>query len=299
MHTIHDDEKLNSMQIAMMQALSNIVGCDCPGEKPGDYRDSEGLLICGVCGQRKEVRREVPYLGVRIHRRNCECEEIRLREKERTMRIAKELEMVNELLEYSIVDTRFKESKFENFKLTENNEHQLRVAEGYVKRFDDMFRRNKGLLFYGEPSTGKTFLASCIANALLEKRVPLIVTSMLKITAGSGPFSKEEDGRKIFLSKMNAAKVIFIDDLGTERDTPYKLEQVFEFFDSRYAAKKPMIVTTNMSMWQMQNESNIRMRRVYERLFEVCHPVEFTGPSWRWKAAEDGFDEIENILLKE
>lgn len=85
----------------------------------------------------------------------------------------------------------------------------------------------------------------------------------------------------------------------TERDTPYKMEQVFEVIDSRYGAKKPMIVTTNLSLQQMQNEPNIRQRRVYERIFEVCHPVEFNGPSWRWKAAENDYDEIEKLLLGE
>ena len=281
---------------AMMEGLSKMIGCDCPGEAPGDYRDADGLLVCGVCGQHKEIRRDVPYLGIRIHPRNCECENRRLREEEEAKKIAKEREAVRELFKYSLIDDRFKESRFENFIRNEYNVRQLMIAQRYVERFDEMFRRNKGLLFYGEPSTGKTYLASCIANALMDKRIPIIVTSLIKLTSSAGPFSKDEEKRRILLEKMNAARVMFIDDLGTERDTPYKMEQVFEIIDSRYGAKKPMIVTTNLSLQQMQNEPNIRQRRVYERIFEVCHPVEFNGPSWRWKAAEDDYDEIEKLL---
>lgn len=290
---------MTTLATAMMEGLSKMVGCDCPGERPGDYRDSEGLLVCGVCGQRKEVRRDVPLIGIRVHPRNCECEERRLREEEEAKKIAKEREAVKELFKYSLIDERFKESRFENFIQNEHNARQFKIAQRYVDRFDEMFRRNKGLLFYGEPSTGKTYLASCIANALLDKRIPIIVTSLIKLTSSSGPFSRDEDKRRILLEKMNAARVLFIDDLGTERDTPYKMEQVFEVIDSRYGAKKPMIVTTNLSLQQMQNEPNIRQRRVYERIFEVCHPVELNGPSWRWKAAENDYDEIEKLLLGE
>ena len=293
------EKDMTTLATAMMEGLSKMLGCDCPGERPGDYRDSEGLLVCGVCGQRKEVRRDIPHIGIRVHPRNCECEERRLREEEEAKKIAKEREAVKELFKYSLIDERFKESRFENFIQNEHNARQFKIAQRYVDRFDEMFRRNKGLLFYGEPSTGKTYLASCIANALLDKRIPIIVTSLIKLTSSSGPFSRDEDKRRILLEKMNAARVLFIDDLGTERDTPYKMEQVFEVIDSRYGTKKPMIVTTNLSLQQMQNEPNIRQRRVYERIFEVCHPVEFNGPSWRWQAAENDYDEIEKLLLDE
>lgn len=293
------EKDMTAFATAMMEGLSKMLGCDCPGEAPGDYRDEEGLLVCGVCGQRKEVRRDVPYLGIRVHPRNCECEERRLREKEEADRIAKENDAVKALFKFSLIDDRFKESRFENFIQNEHNARQLKIAKNYVERFDEMFRRNKGLLFYGEPSTGKTYLASCIANALLEKRVPIIVTSLIRLTSSASPFSQDEDKKRLLLSKMNAARVLFIDDLGTERDTPYKMEQVFEVIDSRYGAKKPMIVTTNLSLRQMQNEPNLRQRCVYERIFEVCHPVEFSDPSWRWKAAEDDYDEIEKLLLGE
>lgn len=291
------DDKMTPAGAAMMQSLVNMVGYDCPKEENGDYRNEEGLLVCGVCGKRKERRLNVPYLGERVVPTLCACGEEKIRREEEEKVRREEQKRCDDLFSFSLIDDRFKESTFENFKINEYNQRQFKLAKRYVEKFEEMYARNKGLLFYGEPSTGKTYLASCIANALLKKRVPLIVTSIIKLTSASGPFSKEAEEQRLLVRKMNAARLLVIDDLGTERETDYKMEQVFEIIDSRYGAKRPMIITTNLSLYQMQHEPNMRKRRVYERIFEICHPVEFTGPSWRWNTAEKDYDEINNILL--
>ena len=41
--------------------------------------------------------------------------------------------------------------------------------------------KNVGMLFYGDVGTGKSFYACCIANALLDKGVSVLVTSSPKI----------------------------------------------------------------------------------------------------------------------
>ena len=282
----------------MMEALFRIVGAECKKEEDGDWRDEEGLLVCHVCGKRKEIKRNIPYLGVRVHPIMCDCGKKEYERKEEIRKMREEQKIVDDLFKYSLIDDRFKISTFENFKETKNNAQPLRTAKNYVDSFDEMYARNKGLLFYGEPGTGKTYMASCIANALLKKRVPLIVTSILKLTSASGPFSKEAEEQALLLRKMNAARLLFIDDLGSERGSDYKLEQVFEVIDSRYGAKKPMIVTTNMTLEQMQKENDIRRKRIYQRIIEVCFPVKFSGTSWRLKVASSDYEEIEKILTR-
>jgi len=282
----------------MMEAFFRIVGAECKKEEEGDWRDEEGLLVCHVCGKRKEIKRNIPYLGVRVHPIMCDCGRKEYERKEEIRKMREEQKIVDDLFKYSLIDDRFKVSTFENFKETKNNAQPLRIAKNYVDSFDEMYARNKGLLFYGDPGTGKTFMASCIANALLKKRVPLIVTSILKLTSASGPFSKEAEEQAILLRKMNAARILLIDDLGSERSSDYKLEQVFEVIDSRYGAKKPMIVTTNMTLEQMQKENDIRRKRIYQRIIEVCFPVKFSGTSWRFKVASSDYEEIEKILTR-
>ena len=86
------------------------------------------------------------------------------------------------------------------------------------------------------------------------------------------------------------------DDLGAERDSDYALEKVYGIVDARYRKQLPMIVTTNLPMEQMKGEEDIRYRRIYDRIFENCYPMQFTGPSWRRVEATRRFSEMSSLL---
>lgn len=288
---------MTSAKEAAINGFLGMIGIDCPGEAPGDYYDEEGLLVCHKCKTRKQTRVNLSALGERVFPCYCKCELDRIKEAEEASKIESERRIVSSLFKYSIVDERFSDSLFENFVVNDYNKKQLKMARSYVEHFDEMYERGKGLLLYGSPGTGKTYVAACIANALMKKGIPVIATSIIKITSSSGVFGSENERKKDFLENMNRARLLVVDDLGAERDTAYKTEQVFEIIDKRYCSKKPIIVTTNLKMSDMQQCENVRQQRIYERIFEMCHPIKFTGDSWRLKAAEDDYDEIQSILL--
>ena len=108
-------------------------------------------------------------------------------------------------------------------------------------------------------------------------------------------FRSDED-EEAFIRKMNRAKLLVIDDLGAERSTDYALEKVYNIIDSRYRSKKPMILTTNLTLSQMQNTGDIRYTRIYDRNFEVCYPIECKGEAWRKLEAADRFEEMTRFL---
>ena len=93
-----------------------------------------------------------------------------------------------------------------------------------------------GLLLFGDVGTGKSFLAGCIANALLEQDVPVLMTNFPTIlNRMTGLFGSD---RADFLANLNAYDLLILDDLGAERGTEYALEQVFAVIDARYRSRK-------------------------------------------------------------
>jgi len=51
-----------------------------------------------------------------------------------------------------------------------------------------------------------------------------------------------------------------------------------------------------MTLKDMQESEDIRYRRIYDRIFEMCFPVRFAGRSWREKAASKRFDAMKNLM---
>ena len=153
------------------------------------------------------------------------------------------------------MDERFKDQSFDTFKTTKYNGRILRMSKRYVDKFREMVERNQGLLFYGDVGTGKSFAAACIANALMEKRVPIVMTSFVKLLENMGGFDNDEEK---LINQLNRAKLLIIDDLGAERSSDYTLEKVYNIVDSRYRARLPLLITTNLEMQEMQSSSDIR-----------------------------------------
>ncbi len=263
-----------------------------------DYTDKEGFLCCGKCHTRRQSEIKIPDWTTGEERLvkvpvPCECrrEEEKTRKQEEERR--KEMDAIASLKNHSLMDERLRDATFENFQQTKQNARNLKLCRRYAERFDEMMKKNQGLLFYGGVGTGKTYAAACIANFLLDRRKPVVMTSFVKLLESMQSF-KEDDSA--LLSRLNQAKLLIIDDLGAERSTDFALEKVYNIVDSRYRARLPIILTTNLSMEEMKETADIRYARIYDRIFELCYPVQFIGKSWRKAEASRRFKEIGLLL---
>lgn len=156
---------------------------------------------------------------------------------------------------------------------------ELALAKRYVAQWDSMKAQNMGLLLWGGVGTGKSFFAGCIANALLAQGVPVLMTNFAKILgAVTGMYGME---RQRFLSSLNTYSLLILDDLGAERNSEYALEQLFGVVDSRYQSRKPMIVTTNLTLEELKHPFDLAHERIYDRLLERCVPVKMNGKNIR------------------
>lgn len=126
-------------------------------------------------------------------------------------------------------------------------------------------------MLWGNVGTGKTFIAACIANALIENGVSVLMTNFSKILNSlSAMFDVD---RNKFIESFNLYSLLIIDDLGIERNSEFALEQVFNVIDSRYRSKKPLIVTTNLTLDELKHPKDLAHARIYDRVLERCVPL--------------------------
>ena len=257
----------------------------------GDYIDSEGLLCCGKCHTRKQTNIVLANGKQLKPRCVCKCEQERMHEEEEK-RKAKELEeKVKELRKMGFPDAEMSRFTFEND--DRSNEYISDVAKRYADNFTTMYSKHKGLLLFGTVGTGKTYIAACIANALIDRGYTCLVTNFARLT---NTINGMYDGKQEYIDGLDRFSLLVIDDLASERDTEYMNEIVTNIIDERYRSGKPMIVTTNLTSEELKNPRDVRKQRIYSRLMEMCIPLEVKGTDRRKKKLIDEKNEFDELL---
>lgn len=164
---------------------------------------------------------------------------------------------------------------------------QMEQARRYCTHWEEMYRENLGLLFWGRPGNGKTFAAACIANALL--KLPQPGTPTVKMTTFGTVLNRlpgmSAQDKERYLEDFRSCDLLILDDFGMERQTEYAREQVFGIIDGRYLSRKPLIVTTNLSLQELKHPADLAQQRIYDRILDLCVPVCFDGESLRQERA--------------
>lgn len=258
---------------------------------PGDY-EKDGLIYCCKCHTPKQCRCELPWRTF-IAPCMCKCESEKYEREQEAKAEAERLDKIKNLRINGIHDKDVREM---TFAVDDGRDaKKIDLARRYVAKWDKLYKENVGLLFYGNTGNGKTFVAACIANALIDRKVPVLMTSFSKIIKQiTGLRADEKIG---YLDSINHYDLLILDDLGAERESQYAMEIVYDVVDSRYKAGKPMIVTTNATMAQMKNPENMDHQRIYSRVLEMCMQIHFEGEDRRKDRAKDKLEIAKSILL--
>lgn len=242
---------------------------------PDEYIDADGLRVCAICHKPRQIRRTVLGREI-IPSVPCRCQEEERSRKE-AERLKREFQqdisrMKADGLQYeSLYDCCFSNDNHKN--------PQMQYAYKYVEHWQEMKKKGIGLLLWGPVGSGKTFMAGCIANALLEKRIPVLMTNFARILNYlTGMFNEE---RNQFINSLNRYSLLVLDDLGIERNTEFAMEQIFNVIDSRIQCKKPMVVCTNLELEELKNPPDLEHKRYYERIREHCVPVKVNAYGFR------------------
>ena len=256
-----------------------------------DYMDTEtGLLMCGKCHTKKQ--KKISFLGVeRVVGCLCQCAAEEMEREREKHREEEELLHIRQMKSAGLQDSTFFDYTFAN---CDETHPCVQYARRYVGNYAEFQKNGQGLLFWGNVGTGKTFLAGCIANALMEKNIPVLMTSFPKLlNALGGLYSGEKNE---YLKSLNQYRLLIIDDLGVERDTPYVLETVYLVIDERYKSGKPFIITINLSLEELRNPADLEHGRIYDRIMERCVPVAFSGKNYRTDKGRKNMENAAGIL---
>jgi len=236
--------------------------------RPGDFKDPDtGLLICGRCHTPRECIIKRPGGQQITVGCACICDSQAWEEKRAKEKAARIECLRTKCIKYPVL----RNMRFEN----SEDSDLLQKARSYVKDWKEVKTHNTGMVLWGPPGSGKTHVAACIANALIDKGIPAGIISIPDLM--QLPF--EECSKTI---RQNISlPLLVVDDLGTERDTAYGHEVVYSIVNGRLNAGKPMVVTTNLGLKYMRESQATDYTHIYQRVLEACQPVKVAGKNYR------------------
>lgn len=260
--------------------------------QPDEYfHESDRLIYCAKCHTPRQGRYTLQG-RVFMPPIRCKCQQKLYNQEETKRKLLEKQAEIERMKASGLQDKALYDYTFDK---DNGINPEMAYAHKYVENWEDMKANSSGLLLWGNVGTGKSFFAGCIANALLEKGVPVLMTNFSRILNTLTGMHFED--RNQFIDSLNRYSLLIIDDLGIERNSEFALEQVFNVIDSRYRSKKPLIVTTNLTLTELNSAPNVAHRRIYDRILERCTPIRINNRNIRQVNASANLQEAKKILL--
>ena len=152
-------------------------------------------------------------------------------------------------------------------------EESRRLAEKcrrtMLKYIADFDTSPANLAVIGVPGSGKTLIARIICGELMKKGYTVMCLAAYRIVEifSEEMFSGESDGIR---ELAESCDLLVIDDLGTERQTNFTENLLFELTDTRFRKDLPTIITTNLSP---EKQREYYGDRIFSRIYSRCNAV--------------------------
>ena len=227
--------------------------CRCRGEQPYQYWEEDSVL------------------------KWCPCAPARRR-----------LSEVQRLFKLAEIPARFRWKFQDDFFRTAPDGEAIEAAtkaRGYVSTLLDVEKPGRGFVLHGPPGTGKTLLGCIMLNELILHRARagrFLSLSRKYFQQLRDTFSENSERRGQtwqIQQELGNLPYLLLDDFGIQRGTEFEMEKLYELVDARYSEKRFTIVTTNLQLDDIRNQSS----HIYSRLAEMCHFFDMTGPDFRTK----------------
>jgi len=152
---------------------------------------------------------------------------------------------------------------------------------------------NGWLLLQGGYGCGKTHLAAAIANFAVGMGVPtLFLTVPDLLDTLRFAYNDQDTTFEQRFDEIRNAKLLVLDDFGTQNATGWAQEKLFQIVNYRYINKLPTVVTTNLALDEI--EARIRSRLSDP---ELVTQTKIIAPDFRRPMADAGHPELSSLDL--
>lgn len=149
-------------------------------------------------------------------------------------------------------------------------EKAVQNCKNFVKNFDSDYHN---LFFYGTVGTGKSFLSGCVAKELMDQGHSVIyfgATGLFDLLSSTSFDTKSREERQNTYADLYQCDLLIIDDLGTELTNQFTASQLFSLLNERNIGRKATIISTNLSLRELQDRYSDRIFSRITSNFEVC-----------------------------
>ena len=192
----------------------------------------------------------------------------------------------------ALADCTFATFKPDGHGLTHTRQRNLRIA---YERAQEYAGEPRGwLVLKGGYGCGKTHLAAAIANHTLAfGRAVLFVNTpdlLDHLRATFNPDSTVSYDERF--DQVRNSPLLILDDLGTQSNSEWAQEKLYQILNYRYNAKLPTVITTNLELEAI--EIRVRSRMVDPSLSQIIH---IAAPDFRRAGVGDEQSDLSTLNL--
>jgi DNA replication protein DnaC len=188
----------------------------------------------------------------------------------------------------SVIPAKYRGISFERPPVTQIDAFVVKRVRDFCDQLEENLGDGHGMWFFGNSGTGKTTLAMLISRTALEGGHSVAIYSLPKLLSRIRQTYDAEPGGQsymAFFERLATVDLLHVDDLGTEKQTEWVLEQLYALINERYERQRSLVITTNTDEDKLEEQLGTR---IFSRLVAMCgDPVNLFGEDRRQQFSPD------------